>query len=282
MWSFNHLRQSRHLPEGATTPEARTLHEAGLGRVLDEEQRSVVMVAEPGFGYERGHAVADDLASDVEMRRDPYMTMSTPSREHSQIRRAPNSAGLYDVLDLILDKGIVIDAFVRVSLVGIELLTVDLRVVIASVDTYLRYAEGVERLGVYSRSGAKRLPDMVSSGMKTSAIKKGAETVGKVLTGGGGNGRHGRDEDYDEDDEGGGITGSIKRGVKRIVGKITGSEEDEGDEERDDRDRDRDDERRAERREPERHERRERNERREREGHRAGHDRPREREGGRR
>src|SRR5881227_2600225 len=95
----------------------------------------------------------------------------------SQVRRAPAASGLYDVLDLILDKGIVIDAFVRVLLVGIELLTVDLRVVVASVDTYLRYAEGVERLGVYNRSGSKRLPDMVGTGMKTSAIKKGAEKV---------------------------------------------------------------------------------------------------------
>src|SRR5437660_6880957 len=104
-------------------------------------------------------------------------TTSIVDRRDPQIRRAPNASGLYDVLDLILDKGIVIDAFVRVSLVGIELLTIDLRVVIASVDTYLRYAEGVERLQVYNRSGAKRLPDMVGTGMKTSAIKKGAETV---------------------------------------------------------------------------------------------------------
>src|SRR5919107_2043477 len=62
------------------------------------------------------------------------------------VNRAPNSSGLYDILDLILDKGLVIDAYVRVSLVGIELLTVDLRVVIASVDTYLRFAEAVNRL----------------------------------------------------------------------------------------------------------------------------------------
>src|SRR4051794_41945492 len=97
-----------------------------------------------------------------------------PAGRDPQVRRAPNSAGLYDVLDLILDKGIVIDAFVRVSLVGIELLTVDLRVVIASVDTYLRYAEGAERLQLYNRAGSKRLPDMVSGGMKGHALKKGA------------------------------------------------------------------------------------------------------------
>src|SRR5438270_10378192 len=188
------------------------------------------MIEESRFGYEYGHAVADDLASDPMMRRDPAMSRDMASgRRDSQVRRAPNSAGLYEVLDLILDKGIVIDAFVRVSLVGIELLTVDLRVVIASVDTYLRYAEGVERLQVYNRSGAKRLPDMVGTGMKTSAIKKGAETVGRVLTGGG-NGKHSDDTDDDrgEQQEEGGITGTLKRGVRSIVGKLTGDDDDEG------------------------------------------------------
>src|SRR5213595_555776 len=114
-----------------------------------------------------GSAVADDVSSDVMLRREPTPTLA---RRDSQIRRAPNSSGLYDVLDLILDKGIVIDAFVRVSLVGIELVTVDLRVVIASVDTYLRYAEGVERLGVYNRSHEKKLPDMVGGAMKGHAL----------------------------------------------------------------------------------------------------------------
>jgi hypothetical protein len=192
------------------------------------------MVAEPTFGYVQGNAVADEVASDSMMRRDPYMTReSGPSRRDSQVRRAPNSAGLYDVLDLILDKGIVIDAFVRVSLVGIELLTVDLRVVIASVDTYLRYAEGAERLQLYNRSGSKRLPDMVGSGMKTSALKHGAESVGKMITG---NGKHGRDDDdqgeQDDNDEDEGFTGTIKRGVRNIVGKLTGDEDDEDDEQR--------------------------------------------------
>ncbi|MEV7178132.1 gas vesicle protein GvpJ [Kitasatospora sp. NPDC093679] len=58
----------------------------------------------------------------------------------------PPAGGLPDVLDLILDKGLVIDVYVRVSLVGIELLTVDARIVAASVDTYLRFAEAVNRL----------------------------------------------------------------------------------------------------------------------------------------
>src|SRR5580765_2963225 len=61
----------------------------------------------------------------------------------------PNSGGtggLAEVIDIILDKGIVIDAYVRVSLIGIEILTIDARIVIASVDTYLRFAEAVNRL----------------------------------------------------------------------------------------------------------------------------------------
>jgi hypothetical protein len=68
------------------------------------------------------------------------------SMTQSSISRAPRPSSLADVLDLILDKGLVIDAYVRVSLVGIELLTIDARIVIASVDTYLRFAEAVNRL----------------------------------------------------------------------------------------------------------------------------------------
>jgi gas vesicle structural protein len=62
------------------------------------------------------------------------------------LQRAPSPSGLADVVDVILDKGLVIDAYVRVSVVGIELLTIDARIVIASVDTYLRFAEAVNRL----------------------------------------------------------------------------------------------------------------------------------------
>ncbi|MBM7693511.1 hypothetical protein JOC77_002951 [Peribacillus deserti] len=59
------------------------------------------------------------------------------------VQKSTDSSSLAEVIDRILDKGIVIDAFVRVSLVGIEILTVEARVVIASVDTWLRYAEAV-------------------------------------------------------------------------------------------------------------------------------------------
>ena len=59
------------------------------------------------------------------------------------VERAPGGSSLIDVLDRILDKGIVVDAWVRISLVGIDLITVEARVVIASIDTYLKYAEAV-------------------------------------------------------------------------------------------------------------------------------------------
>jgi len=73
----------------------------------------------------------------------------------------PSSSGLADVIDTILDKGMVIDAYVRVSLVGIELLTIDARVVIASVDTYLRFAEAVNRLDISEQQPKADLPDLV-------------------------------------------------------------------------------------------------------------------------
>ena len=73
-------------------------------------------------------------------------------------------SGLADVLEVLLDKGLVIDAFVRVSLIGIELLTIDARIVIASVDTYLRFAEAVNRLDLLQVNNSQNLGDLVGSG----------------------------------------------------------------------------------------------------------------------
>ena len=91
-----------------------------------------------------------------------------------------SSSGLADVLDVLLDKGLVVDVFLRVSLVGIELLTVDARIVIASVDTYLRFAEAVNRLdlGESSNEGLPDLiEDMTSNGAqsKTKGVLEGAK-----------------------------------------------------------------------------------------------------------
>ncbi|MBK3639191.1 gas vesicle structural protein GvpA [Streptomyces sp. NPDC002766] len=95
------------------------------------------------------------------------------------------SSGLYDVLELVLDRGLVIDAFVRVSLVGIEILKIDVRVVVASVDTYLRFAEACNRLDL--ESGPHKdpgLPDLVGEmtesgarGKSKGALSGAAETV---------------------------------------------------------------------------------------------------------
>src|SRR3984957_4886988 len=83
----------------------------------------------------------------------------------------PSSSGLADVLDTILDKGIVIDIYVRVALVGIELLTVDARIVIASVDTYLRFAEAVNRLDL-TDSGGEGLPEILENMGESGAESK--------------------------------------------------------------------------------------------------------------
>jgi hypothetical protein len=91
-----------------------------------------------------------------------------------------SSSGLAEVLDVLLDKGLVVDIFLRVSLVGIELLTVDARIVIASVDTYLRFAEAVNRLDI-GESSSEGLPqlieDMTQDGAsnKTKGILEGAK-----------------------------------------------------------------------------------------------------------
>ena len=83
-----------------------------------------------------------------------------------------SSSGLYDVLELILDKGLVIDVFVRVSLVGIELLTIDARIVIASVDTYLRFAEAVNRLDLM-QTETQALPELgVTDGAMSTQPEK--------------------------------------------------------------------------------------------------------------
>jgi hypothetical protein len=74
------------------------------------------------------------------------MAVAQRGTASNYLQRAPSPSGLADVIDVILDKGLVIDAYVRVSVIGIEVLTIDARIVIASVDTYLRFAEAVNRL----------------------------------------------------------------------------------------------------------------------------------------
>ena len=91
------------------------------------------------------------------------MSVANPRQGGGYVDRAPGggSSSLADVVELILDRGLVIDAFVRVSLVGIEILTIDARIVVASVDTYLRFAEATNRLDLYSKEKrGKDLPEL--------------------------------------------------------------------------------------------------------------------------
>jgi gas vesicle structural protein len=89
------------------------------------------------------------------------MAIATQGTASNYLQRAPSPSGLADVVDLILDKGLVIDAYVRIAVIGIELVTIDARIVIASVDTYLRFAEAVNRLDLTQTevAGLKELRD---------------------------------------------------------------------------------------------------------------------------
>ncbi|MEU2232541.1 gas vesicle protein GvpJ [Streptomyces vietnamensis] len=109
----------------------------------------------------------------------------------AQPGQAGGTGSLYDVLELILDRGLVIDAFVRVSLVGIEIAKIDARVVVASVDTYLRFAEACNRLDLESgRKAPAQLTDVVektaeggSRGKTKGALTGAVEAFTDSLTG---------------------------------------------------------------------------------------------------
>jgi gas vesicle structural protein len=94
------------------------------------------------------------------------MAIATRGTASNYLQRAPSPSGLADVVDLILDKGLVIDAYVRIAAIGIELITIDARIVIASVDTYLRFAEAVNRLDLTQTeaAGLRELRDGGSDG----------------------------------------------------------------------------------------------------------------------
>jgi gas vesicle structural protein len=123
--------------------------------------------------------------------------MSIATTPRGYIER-PRPSGLADVIDVILDKGLVIDAYVRVALIGIEILTIDARIVIASVDTYLRFAEAVNRLDIAQANQQPGLPELmeeVTSGGAASKTKGVIEGVKEKITGG-------DDDDEDEEDKG--------------------------------------------------------------------------------
>jgi gas vesicle structural protein len=101
------------------------------------------------------------------------MAVATQGTARNYLQRAPSPSGLADVVDLILDKGLVIDAYVRISVIGIELITIDARIVIASVDTYLRFAEAVNRLDLAETGGAD-LTDLRGGNGKAGKKARGA------------------------------------------------------------------------------------------------------------
>jgi hypothetical protein len=105
------------------------------------------------------------------------MTVAPQPRNRYLDRPSPSS--LADVIDTILDKGLVIDIYLRVSLVGIEILTVDARIVVASVDTYLRFAEAVNRLDLTETS--KGLPEVFGDITEGAAKHKTAGAIDAVM-----------------------------------------------------------------------------------------------------
>jgi hypothetical protein len=118
----------------------------------------------------------------------------TSQRQGGGYLDRPAPSGLADVIEVILDKGLVIDAYVRVSLIGIEILTIDARIVIASVDTYLRFAEATNRLDLYEKAG-KDLPDMIEG-----ITEGGAKGKTSGMLGGAKEALLGSDDDDDDEE----------------------------------------------------------------------------------
>jgi hypothetical protein len=107
------------------------------------------------------------------------VTVATQGTARNYLQRAPSPSGLADVIDLILDKGLVIDAYVRVAVIGIEVITIDARIVIASVDTYLRFAEAVNRLDLTETelSGLPELREKAAEMVTEHKLEHAADEV---------------------------------------------------------------------------------------------------------
>jgi gas vesicle structural protein len=109
------------------------------------------------------------------------MAIATTGTSSNYLQRAPSPSGLAEVLDVILDKGLVIDAYVRISVIGIELVTIDARIVIASVDTYLHFAEAVNRLDL-TETAVGGLPELQETFAKEVAEHKTEDAVGTITS----------------------------------------------------------------------------------------------------
>ncbi|MGK4585245.1 gas vesicle structural protein GvpA [Kitasatospora sp. HPMI-4] len=128
--------------------------------------------------------------------------MTVVPQSTGSVSRSGSTANLYDILELILDRGLVIDVFIRVSLVGIELLKIDVRIVVASVDTYLRFAEACNRLDLEAgRKAPAQLTDVVGQiteggarGKSKGALSGAVEAITDSL-------QRGSDRDDDREPE---------------------------------------------------------------------------------
>jgi len=109
------------------------------------------------------------------------VVVATSGTASNYLQRAPSPSGLADVLDLILDKGLVIDVYLRVAVIGIELITIDARVVIASIDTYLRFAEAVQRLDL-TQTEVAGLPELRED-LTEDVVEHKLEGAGEKATG---------------------------------------------------------------------------------------------------
>jgi hypothetical protein len=109
------------------------------------------------------------------------MAIATRGTASNYLQRAPSPSGLVDVVDLILDKGLVVDAYVRVAVIGIELITIDARIVIASIDSYLRFAEAVNRLDLTQTeaAGLRELRGEGGDGSNGKGMLEGAKEKAK-------------------------------------------------------------------------------------------------------
>src|ERR1700759_2159439 len=139
----------------ARAPAARTSRATTRTRTPTSARTSGASARRPGRKAEKASV---PLREAIQRSRFGYgrfpMAIATQGSSANYLQRAPSPSGLADVVDLILDKGLVIDAFVRIAVIGIELVTIDARIVIASVDTYLRFAEAVNRVDLTQTEAA--------------------------------------------------------------------------------------------------------------------------------
>ncbi|MCM2579968.1 gas vesicle protein GvpJ [Streptomyces meridianus] len=150
---------------------------------------------------------------------------TTTTTYTGEVACVPRAGTLYDCLELILDRGMVIDVFIRVSLVGIEILKIDIRICVASVDTYLRFAEACNRLDLETDTRSKTVPELfggggMATGIGKAGAKKAARSVGgrvkEAIGAGGGDSEEDRDEE-----EGPSRTTTRRRSGTRTAGSRT-------------------------------------------------------------